>query len=192
MPGGDRAADPNWIASKWCFAELVWRGSVVRPSFWSRSRPATRSGSLRRSPADRPHHQTGGGVRTAEKRPAGIAGSIRCKAFDLALGRPPYPGFMAFDEDDAAIFFGRGTTSARRSRPSTRCAARGVRPLRSCCCSAPRAVASPRLCGRASFPRLRKQPAQWLPSSVSARARPPRPSSRCPWPPRSDKLETAP
>ncbi len=62
--------------------------------------------------------------------------------FDWDPKRPPYPGLLAFQEADAAIFFGRGEEILKTLETWTRYAARGVRRRVSPSCSAPRAAAS--------------------------------------------------
>jgi tetratricopeptide (TPR) repeat protein len=97
---------PNWLASKWCFAELQQAralGKVILPIVFT---PLGDSYVL-------PEIQTVDlidwkreGLARLEQRLNAIAHEL-ARGFRLDPGRPPYPGIHAFEAEDAAIYFGR-------------------------------------------------------------------------------------
>ena len=97
---------PNWLASKWCFGEMVLALENGKPIFPIKLETCELPGLL-------------SGIQTIDLTVDRESGYRR-----LALGlkehgldptdvfvhdftRPPYPGFAAFEEADAAVFFGR-------------------------------------------------------------------------------------
>jgi len=100
----------NWLASKWCFAELTQaraQGKVILPI-------------LCESLGDRivlPEIQAvdvldwnSGGLDRLEKRLRAITNEL-ARGFMLEPNRPPYPGIHTFEAEDAAIYFGRDEES---------------------------------------------------------------------------------
>jgi WD40 repeat protein len=91
---------PDWLHSKWCFAEVVQArssGKAIVP--------------LKVADCD-----TSGIFRDLQQIDLTLDPEEGYRRLEIALrevfpwdpGRPPYPGLLAFEEDDAAIFFGRG------------------------------------------------------------------------------------
>src|SRR6476661_1660731 len=98
---------PDWIASKWCFAELVQAREGGKAIFLVKVKPCETRGIF----ADIQHIDLTAQPEEGYRRlKAGLLerGLDPLDVFDWDPKRPPYPGFMAFQEADAAIFFGRG------------------------------------------------------------------------------------
>ncbi len=97
---------PNWHASKWCFAEFVQARSLGKAIF-----PIVVAPTGDRYVA--PDIQQLDLVRDRDGGLRRLAGELTRIALDSqggfpwAPGRPPYPGMLAFERDDAAIYFGR-------------------------------------------------------------------------------------
>ncbi|MGB6198906.1 MAG: TIR domain-containing protein [Candidatus Acidiferrales bacterium] len=96
----------NWIDSKWCFAEFTQARALGKAIFPLIEAP---TGETLVSPdiqhLDLLKDREGGLARLA----AGLT-EITLNArggFQWDRARPPYPGLLAFDEADAAIYFGR-------------------------------------------------------------------------------------
>ena len=97
---------PNWFASKWCFAEFTQAralGKAIIPVI------ETATGGTRISPDIQALDLT-------SERESGLARllrELRRIALDAQGGftwdarRPPFPGLLAFQEEDAAVYFGR-------------------------------------------------------------------------------------
>ncbi len=94
-------------ASRWCFAEVTQARALGKQLFTLRidgARPPEVLG-------DRQTIDWTGDRDDAVRRLARglrIAGLDPADSFDWDGDRPPYPGLLAFQEQDAAIFFGRG------------------------------------------------------------------------------------
>ncbi len=97
---------PNWHASKWCFAEFVQARSLGKAIFPVVVAP---TGDVFVAPdiqqldllKDRE-----GGLRRLGAELTQIALDSQ-GGFPFPPGRPPYPGMLAFERADAAIYFGR-------------------------------------------------------------------------------------
>ncbi|MCX5952573.1 MAG: toll/interleukin-1 receptor domain-containing protein [Cyanobacteria bacterium] len=104
----------HWMASKWCFAEFIQARSLVKPIFQllgadPDAGPASAE-PLAPIAADLQQLDLG------QDRQAGLAALAR-QLSELALDdqggfpldpkRPPYPGLLCFDQEDAALYFGR-------------------------------------------------------------------------------------
>ncbi len=96
----------NWFDSKWCFAEFAQarsRGKAIFPVIVSPDGDQYIGDDLQK--LDLTHDRASGLDRLA-RRLTEVA-LLSQSGFDFPAGRAPYPGFLAFDEDDAAIYFGR-------------------------------------------------------------------------------------
>ncbi len=96
----------NWFDSKWCFAEFAQarsRGKAIFPVIIGPGGDQYIGDDLQK--LDLTHDRTGGLDRLS-RRLTEVALTSQ-SGFDFPAGRAPYPGFLAFDEDDAAIYFGR-------------------------------------------------------------------------------------
>jgi tetratricopeptide (TPR) repeat protein len=97
---------PNWLASKWCFAELQQAralGKVILPIVFS---PLGDGYVLPDIQAVDLIDWKQEGLTRLERRLNAIAHDL-ARGFRLEPGRPPYPGIYAFEREDAAIYFGR-------------------------------------------------------------------------------------
>jgi hypothetical protein len=97
---------PNWLASKWCFAELQQAralGKVILPIVFS---PLGDSYVLPDIQAIDLIDWKQEGLTRLEQRLQAITHEL-ARGFRLEPGRPPYPGIHAFEAEDAAIYFGR-------------------------------------------------------------------------------------
>ena len=99
---------PNWLASKWCFAELTQAralGKVVIPVV---SKPLGVGDRLVLPDVQAVDllDWNKDGLARLEQRLQAIADEL-ARGFTLDPDRPPYPGIHAFEAEDAAIYFGR-------------------------------------------------------------------------------------
>src|SRR6516162_799978 len=97
---------PNWLASKWCFAEFTQARALGKAIFLVIETP---SGDAQISPdiqtlnllSDRE-----GGLERLSRELVRIALDAQ-GGFQWDASRPPFPGLLSFQEEDAAIYFGR-------------------------------------------------------------------------------------
>jgi WD40 repeat protein len=97
---------PNWLASKWCFAEFTQARALGKAIFLVIETP---TGDAQISPdiqtlnllSDRE-----GGLERLSRELVRIALDAQ-GGFKWDASRPPFPGLLAFQEEDAAIYFGR-------------------------------------------------------------------------------------
>jgi WD40 repeat protein len=97
---------PNWLDSKWCFAEFTQARALGKAIFPAIVAP---TGNTLISPdiqalnllSDRD-----GGLDRLKRELVRIALDAQ-GGFDWDARRPPFPGMLAFDEEDAAVYFGR-------------------------------------------------------------------------------------
>lgn len=97
---------PNWLASKWCFAEFTQSRALGKPIF-----------PIIQSPTGERWISSDIQVLDLTKDREGGLQSLSTELTQIALNaqggfhwdpsRPPYPGLRSFTEEDAAIFFGR-------------------------------------------------------------------------------------
>ena len=96
----------NWMASKWCFAEFTQARALGKPIFPIIETPAGEqlvANDIQQ--LDLRTDREGGLARLARELER-IASDIH-RGYKFKPGRPPFPGLFAFEEDDAAIYFGR-------------------------------------------------------------------------------------
>lgn len=97
---------PNWLNSKWCFAEVVQAREKGKPVFPVKYEPCELDGVLSdlqsidlTADPEAGYRRLATGLKERGLDPGEI--------FDWNPERPPYPGLPAFEEADAAVFFGR-------------------------------------------------------------------------------------
>lgn len=99
----------NWLASKWCFAEFILARNLGKPIFPvidakagdaanKQIAPEIQSLDLRRG------HDAGLAQLARQLRMVGLDAQ---RGFPWDQRRSPYPGLASFQEEDAAIYFGR-------------------------------------------------------------------------------------
>ncbi len=96
----------NWFDSKWCFAEFAQarsRGKAIFPVIVSPDGDQFVGDDLQKVNLVRDKE---GGLDRLARRLTEVA-LMGQGGFDFPPGRAPYPGFLSFDEQDAAIYFGR-------------------------------------------------------------------------------------
>lgn len=95
------------MSSRWCFAEITHAKAMGKPLFPIKIAECEIDSVLTsRQAIDLVRDGEAGYERLwAGLKAAGIDAGT---SFDWDGKRPPYPGLMAFDEQDAAVFFGRG------------------------------------------------------------------------------------
>ena len=97
---------PNWIDSKWCFAEFTQAralGKAIFPVIEAPTDQTFIAPDIQRLDLLEDRE---GGLERLDKALSDVALEAQ-GGFELPVGRSPYPGLSAFDEDDAAIYFGR-------------------------------------------------------------------------------------
>ena len=101
---------PAWFASKWCFAELVQSRALGKLILPVRCAPLERNAVLPEVQSIDLTDWNADGLRRLEERLRAISDEL-ARGFTLDPNRPPYPGIHAFEEADAAIYFGRDEES---------------------------------------------------------------------------------
>lgn len=97
---------PNWHASKWCWSEFTQARALGKPIFPILVAPSDErfvAGDIQQLDLI---DDAEGGLAQLARRLTEIALDAQ-SGFDWDASRPPYPGMLAFEEEDAAIFFGR-------------------------------------------------------------------------------------
>jgi hypothetical protein len=153
---------PDWLASKWCFAELALAREQGKAVFVVRTKPVQGGAVI-------PALQE---VDLTEDRDAALAKLARGlkergldprDAFDWHPGRPIYPGLNAFEEEDAAIFFGRSEESWRAVESLNRLRRQGRGAPRLVLIAGASGSGKSSLMRAGIIPRLKKYPGHWLP-----------------------------
>jgi hypothetical protein len=97
---------PNWLASKWCFAEFTQARALGKAIFPVIETPTGETLISR-------------DIQTLDLLSDRVRGLERLKrklvrialdaqgGFEWKSTRPPFPGLLAFEEEDAAVYFGR-------------------------------------------------------------------------------------
>jgi WD40 repeat protein len=97
---------PNWLESKWCFAEFTQARALGKPIFPVIETPTGETLIAPDIQALDLRLDREGGLAQLGRELARIALDAQ-GGFAWDSSRPPYPGLMAFQEEDAAIYFGR-------------------------------------------------------------------------------------
>ncbi|MCA1851549.1 MAG: toll/interleukin-1 receptor domain-containing protein [Beggiatoa sp.] len=177
---------PSWLASKWCFAELVQvqeRGKAIFPVKVESPARRAESSPIFSTSTSRP----------SPRRAIAGSGSVSWNGDSIrrmcSIGIPNGPRIRAswpFRNRTRRSSSGVARRSSRRSKPWTRCAARGARRRVSRSSSAPRAAASRRWRGPAPSPGSKKNP----PNGCRCRRSIPRSNRSTSWPWRWPRLSS--
>src|SRR5499433_397473 len=100
------AITPNWMTSKWCFAELQQARALGKLIFPIVCAPIGDRKVLTEIQAVDMLDWDAGGLERLEQRLQAISSEL-ARGFTLDPQRSPYPGIHASEADDAAIYFGR-------------------------------------------------------------------------------------
>ena len=96
---------PDWFASKWCFAEYTQARALGKAIFPVIEAPTQETIAPDVQHIDLSKDRVGGLERL---KSALVSVALNAQGgFDFPYGRSPYPGLAAFQEEDAAIYFGR-------------------------------------------------------------------------------------
>ena len=156
---------PNWSASRWCFAEFTQARALGKPVF----QVIEDDGGAAEPPIARDLQR----LDLRSDREGGLA-ALRKRLIVIAEqdqggfpwpppedpDRPPFPGLMRFEEEDAAVFFGRdGDWRAVIERLNSRRVQGGVRLL---VLQGASGAGKSSLLRAGVLPRLRRAGRQWL------------------------------
>lgn len=98
---------PDWLESKWCFAEFALARSLGKPIFPvidAKVGALSVASDIQNIDLTKNREE---GLRALERALRDIA-EVETGGFHWDRNRSPYPGSLSFGEEDAAIFFGRG------------------------------------------------------------------------------------
>jgi hypothetical protein len=153
---------PGWLASKWCFAELVLARERGKAIFPVKVEPCEARGVF-------------GDIQTIDLTAEPEEGYRRLRigllergldpqdVFDWDPKRPPYPGLLAFQEQDAAIFFGRGEEILKTLETLDALRRQGREAARFALLLGASGSGKSSLARAGGIPRLKKKPGEWLP-----------------------------
>jgi TIR domain len=153
---------PSWLASKWCFAELVQareRGKAIFPVKVQSCAAGGVFGDIQHIDLTA---EPGEGYRRLR---IGLLerGLDPQDVFDWDPKRPPYPGLLAFQEADAAIFFGRGEEILKALETLDALRRQGREAAHLALLLGASGSGTSSLARAGVIPRLKKKPGEWLP-----------------------------
>ena len=153
---------PNWLESKWCFAELTQAREKGKYVFIAKAAPCNDQQVL-------PRLQHVDLTKDPEQGFRRLAGGLRAKGLDprdtfiLNADRPPYPGLICFEEEDAAVFFGRDDEIFHSLEVLNHLWDKGAEEPRFVLFLGASGSGKSSLVRAGILPRLRKDPSKWLP-----------------------------
>src|SRR5215470_7088904 len=153
---------PSWLASKWCFAELVQARERGKAIFPVKVQSCDAGGVF----GDIQHIDLTAQPEEGYRRlKTGLLerGLDPLDVFDWDPKRLPYPGLLAFQEADAAIFFGRGEEILKTLETLDALRRQGRDAARFVLLLGASGSGKSSLARAGVIPRLHKQPAAWLP-----------------------------
>jgi WD40 repeat protein len=152
---------PGWLASRYCFAEFALAREQGKAIFVARAKP-TPDGPL--LPAIQEVDLTVDRDAALTKLARGLKdrGLDPRDAFDWDPDRPIYPGLAAFEERDAAIFFGRSEESWRAVEALERLRLQGAGAERLLLITGASGSGKSSLMRAGVLPRLRKDLGHWV------------------------------
>ena len=150
---------PNWLESKWCFAEFTQARALGKPIFPVIETPTGETPFAPDIQALDLQLDREAGLAQLGRELARIALDAQ-GGFAWDSSRPPYPGLMAFQEEDAAIYFGRDDDIRRLiERLNARRIQGGIRLIALLGASGS-GKSSPLRAG--VIPRLKRNPRNWI------------------------------
>jgi WD40 repeat protein len=105
----------NWLASRWCFAEFVLARSLGKKIFPVIDVKAGDSANIQIAPEIQSldlRRDYKSGISQLERQLLTVGLGAQ-QGFTWDHKRPPYPGLAAFEEEDAAVYFGRDRETNR-------------------------------------------------------------------------------
>jgi hypothetical protein len=153
---------PSWLASKWCFAELVLTRARGKAIFPVKVQPCEARGVFSDIQAIDLTAEPKEGYRRLK---IGLLerGLDPLDVFQWNPKRSPYPGLLAFQEPDAAIFFGRGEEILKTLETLDALRRQGREAARFTLLLGASGSGKSSLARAGVIPRLKKKPAEWLP-----------------------------
>ena len=151
---------PNWLDSRWCFAEAAQARAMGKPVFFVKIAACDTSGFF----SDVQHVDlTGDSAESYLRLARGLKeiGIEPGEAFEWDPHRALYPGLLAFEEEDAAIFFGRDREIQQGLEKLNTLRRRGGPSFVLCLGASGSGKSS--LLRAGLIPHLRKDSAVWLP-----------------------------
>ena len=150
---------PASMSSKWCFAEIAHAKSMGKPVIPIQIAPCELDSTLRNFQAI---DWTQDPLVARERLAKGLeAIGIRARdSFDWNRQRPPYPGLLSYQEEDAAVYFGREDAISE--------ALESLNKILTFNTPATLLCLGPSGSGKSSFvragvlPRLKKEPERWI------------------------------
>lgn len=145
---------PDWLTSKWCFAEFVHARAQGKAIFPVKIKPCEPDGVI-------------GNIQQIDLTRDADEGYGRLEralsdVFDWDGSRPPYPGLMAFQEEDAAMFFGRHAEIAASIERLESLRRQGRRAPHFLLFVGPSGSGKSSLVRAGVIPRLRRNPDRWM------------------------------
>ena len=153
---------PSWLASKWCFVELAQARAGGKAIFPVKIQDCQAGGIF----SDIQHidltTRPEEGYRRLE---IGLKdyGLDPLDVFDWNPNQSPYPGLLAFQEEEAAVFFGRGEEILKALETLETLRRQGRDAARFVLLLGASGSGKSSLARAGVIPRLHKQPAAWLP-----------------------------